>query len=360
MSGWGSRFALLFCTAAGLLSACADRERLPSDEVLARSIVEEAVVTETASASLPVQTVSHSPESSFSTASLLNGLVDLGGYQQKTVLKFDGLSADGRLESWQISSVSTVEFEPEARSVDIITEGFELAGGLPSSLKITRMDDTGYLFMPGTGCIAGPDIGIDSAIIEIAPEVIVGELLNAKLVDQDLVINDIVSHGYEFSRQSLPALGDLPMAIDGHVYVADDGGYVTRLELRAEGEGDLLGDGRIRDGIYQLEVNFSLADNLIGVEPPIECIQGFPYPIIGGALEITSIDELLSFKIPMTIVDVVDFYQSEMLEVGWSEISEPSVFDDLAILVFQRGADEVTVQVAIEPGENFTSVFISP
>jgi hypothetical protein len=62
----------------------------------------------------------------------------------------------------------------------------------------------------------------------------------------------------------------------------------------------------------------------------------------------------------MPIVDVVDFYQFEMVEVGWSEISEPALFDDLAILVFQRGADQVTVQIAAEPGENLISVFISP
>jgi hypothetical protein len=49
-----------------------------------------------------------------------------------------------------------------------------------------------------------------------------------------------------------------------------------------------------------------------------------------------------------------------MHELGWSEVSEAAIFDDLAILVFQRGEDEVTVQVSFEPGQKLSSVFISP
>jgi hypothetical protein len=298
-------------------------------------------------------------DASFSASSILSGMEDYDGYRQDMKLTFEGFDADGRAESWWVSVSTLVDFGTESRAVEIVSGGFEGTGDLPASVKIWRGDGVGYLYMLDTGCVSGPDIGIDSAG-SFSPEIVVGEIEDAEIAEQDLVLDGVVGHYYEFSEEASSALRELPFKVDGQVFVPAEGRYVKLLALKAEGEGDLVGDGQIRRGVYSLTVDNWPANDSIVVEQPGECADNLPYPVMEEAQEITSIDEVVSYKVPAEVGDIIEFYRTEMVRSGWNEVSEPAVFDDIAILVYQKGSDEVIVQIAFEQNLDFATVFISP
>jgi hypothetical protein len=45
---------------------------------------------------------------------------------------------------------------------------------------------------------------------------------------------------------------------------------------------------------------------------------------------------------------------------GWQLASEPDVFEDLAVMTFERGGASLMVTLEVEAGSGVTSVFISP
>ena len=215
--------------------------------------------------------------------------------------------------------------------------------------------------MPGIGCVTGVAADVAAPASGLAdPDTLLAGLSGARWVADGQVVNGVVSRHYQFDRQALPAFQERPVEVAGYVYVAEDGGYVTRVTLTATGGNDFLSPGIMQEGILSLELNVSDVNQPLDVQLPDGCAGGVAYPTLGDAFELTNLGDLVSYKTGQNLEDVVAFYQEQMPAAGWSPAAAAEIFADSAILTFARGEASVTVNVDPDPEAGFVAVLISP
>ncbi len=287
-------------------------------------------------------------------------LARLGDYRMEVNLSFEGQDGGGTPVAFEMVSSETVAFDPPRRRLDLSAAEIGESSQV-ESMTLLRIDDTGYLVVPEIGCISGDSEDfVDAMRLPVDPRVILAGWTDSGRVDSNVVVNGLETDQFHFDEASLPWTFGGPWSISGSAFVEEGSDFVTRIAMTLDGRGDLLADGRTLDGEYDIVINITRLGDDDDVFLPDACRQSALYPLPPDAFEVTTIENLVTFKSHLPIGDVVDFYLSQMTSAGWQPLSEPDVFEDLAILNFARDGSPLMITIEYDAASEMISVLISP
>ena len=275
------------------------------------------------------------------------GLEAYSSYRASVNMTFESLEEDGTSAGLRLESA--VIAEPPSSSVTVSLSGdmVEEAGGF-ESMSFAEIGDASYAVIPGLGCVTGGagEMGSMDEFSEIfSTEEILGEISGGELVGEETVNGISVDH-YTFDEDDVEETsGDLE-ELEGHVYVAQDGGYVTRMVIEGVGTVDLLDQGVEEEGELLLEYNVTDVGAEFDVELPEGCEEaGAQYPTFEGAADLASFAGFTTYTVEAELDDVVAFYEDEMTALGYQQPEAEQIFsENSAILTFtSEEMDPVTV-----------------
>jgi hypothetical protein len=124
------------------------------------------------------------------------------------------------------------------------------------------------------------------------------------------------------------AMGQLTAA-GGDIYVAEDGDYVVQMDLFFEGENLDLGIEATDEPVGQgrMEIHFKMTDvnQPFTIELPEGAVASSTtpedIPIPADAEEVNNMFGMISFTSASTPQEIADYYQAEMPNNGWTEVS---------------------------------------
>jgi hypothetical protein len=284
----------------------------------------------------------------------------LGSHEVVVNAAFSGQDAVGGPVSFSWQRADTVTRNPAGYRLDLSSSGDDTLNAV-QAMTLVQLAAESYLYLPSVGCLTGVgedfDAGKDS-ILE--PARLLAGLSLAEPVAEGVVLGDVRVAEYHFDGSALDQFSTGPWSLEGVAYVTEDSNLMTRVSLTISGQGDLLGDGQVLDGTFQITVDVNEIDEGAPLEVPAACRQAWPYPVTADAFEISSIDDLLAFKSLMPIDDIVDFYRTQMPAADWLPAGEPEVFGDLAFFSYTRNSQQVLITIETDPETGATNVLISP
>lgn len=287
-------------------------------------------------------------------------LGEVGDHRIEVSLSFEGKDAEGAPVAFTTLGVETAIFDPPRSRLDLSAAGSSEPGQI-GSIALLRVDEAGFLYVPQIGCVSGNfEKFADEMALPLDPRILLEGVTDVHLVANDVVVNGLDTSEFGFDEASLPWSSGRPWSITGSAFVEQGSDFVTRVAMTLNGRGDLLGDGHILDGAYDVVIDIAATSSAEAVAIPDACRASARYPVTPDAFDITVIEDLLTFKSRMALEDVADFYSSQMPSAGWQLLSEPGVFDDLAIMNFEKGGVQVLIVVEYDAGSDTVSVLISP
>jgi hypothetical protein len=293
-------------------------------------------------------------------ASFTAMLAELGDYRINTNLAFQGLDGSGAPLAFEMTSTESVALSPPRSRLDLSAAG-EGQSGYVGFISFLRVDDFAYLYLPEVGCVSGAiDEFKDEMSLPLDPRVLLEGMTAAQVMSNDVAANGLQTTEFRLDETTLPWSVGRPWTISGSAFVEEGSNFVTRVALTLNGRGDLLDDGRLLDGSFDVIIDIVRASGDESVVIPDACRESGRYPVPADAFDITAIEDLLTFKIRLSLDDVVGFYTSQMPDAGWQPTSEPDVFTDLAIMNFEQGDVLVMITAEYDAGTETASVLISP
>ncbi len=257
----------------------------------------------------------------------------------------------------------TVTTDPPAREVRVnLPEQAGLETG-PIAMTMTQVGDTSYMFMGEIGCISTPagegDVMDDDFMADIMrPEDILSDLEGARRVRPNETINGIETRHYVFDEQTF-APSDMSFdQVEGHIYLAEEGGYAVRYTLFGTSSAGLGGD----DGPREIQMEFNLLDvnQPITIILPEGCDTGAAFPMVEDASEVASFAGLTTYMSALSLEEVVAFYQETLLAEGWEYVEEDSLNQPtFTTLVFEREDVRLTVNLSSDATTGKTTVLLT-
>lgn len=294
--------------------------------------------------------------------SLNDTLGKLGAYVLEIGIGFEGEDASGAMVVFDFVGRETMLLEPPRMRLDLSAVGEDNLVSI-KSVSLVREGDVAYLDVPGVGCVSGlwQELGAGMAL-PLDPRQVLDGLSDVQTVDSDVIMNGIETSEFHFDENALnwPDTDTGSWSIDGDVFVEKKRGLVRRAAMTVVGQGDLLGDGRVLDGTYDIVIDVREAQTNEAPSIPVACGEDIRYPILADAYDITAIEDLLTFKSRLPLVDVANFYLAEMPAAGWQLSSEPDIFEDLAILNFENDGAQMMITVDYDGDLGASTVLISP
>lgn len=262
---------------------------------------------------------------------------DTGGEPIDSTLTIDGLFRE----------------DPFGSRADLMVTG----GGDLGDVDALTWVDTGeavYFYNEINGCVILPSEE-DSPYNDFvdAGGFLIGD---AQRVMPDEDINGVPSYAFALTNDNLeptdPASMDVHEITAGRIYVAQDGGYVTRLYLEGRGVSQVLtqSDTLVGDITYQLDftpatgVTITLPEGCEGADNAES-----DYPMLDDAYAVSSLGGLLQYSTDHSFDDVVAFYQEAMVAAGWSLDGE-LIAGNTALLNFSMGDEAIIVAINQQPG----------
>jgi hypothetical protein len=284
----------------------------------------------------------------------------LGDRRMEVNLSFEGQDAAGVPLAFAMTSVETVAVSPPGSRLDLSADD----GGAPGqagAISLLRFDDVTYLYLPQIGCISGSaDEFEDDMKLPLDPRDLLEGLSDAQMVANNVLVNGLGTAEFRFDETSLPWSSGSLWTVDGLAFVEEGSDFVTRVVMTLNGSGDLLGDGRVLDGEYDITIDITPVAGNEAIIIPDACQESARYPVPPDAFEVTVIEDLLAYKSLLSLDEVVDFYMEQMPEAGWQSSSEPEMFDDLAIMNFEQGGTPLMITVEYDTDSETVSVLVSP
>jgi hypothetical protein len=301
-----------------------------------------------------------------SSALALSSIDDLpfDSYQMTMVLQFTGKNATGETVVQSMDAELGFSKDPLATSVVINFTGPEQVLG-EGAIEMTQLEDITYMVVPEMGCVtttgenlfdANPFIGM------LSPDEFLDNLDDAKYEGEETV-NDIRTYHYSYDKQAFANsdFNDVNEA-EGHVYIAKEGGFLVRMVLVATGQMDLFDVGTKEDGELLVEIDLTNVNEPVEIVKPAACETGpgganAEFPMVDGASDIASFAGVLSYKTPLSVEDVLAFYEKAMVDEGWMKDEDGSfVGGGTALLTYLR--DDETVNLTIGPDEESGGTYV--
>jgi hypothetical protein len=173
-----------------------------------------------------------------------------------------------------------------------------------------------------------------------------GSVSNAKLAGTDTV-NGIKTKHYKYDEKSAVLFAGAK--VNGDIWVATDGDYVVKETVNWSGAGGLFGAGSSAKGDGKWTWEITDVNQPITIKAPDNCGgAASDIPVMKDATEQNRIGDMLMYKTPTKLADVVKFYQTQMPAAGWQPAGEPQITDEYAQLEFTKGDQKAQVMLTVE------------
>ncbi len=286
---------------------------------------------------LPTETPLSSTETPPPTYTGL-ALESLGAYRATFEIHFEG-SFDWAYHLETRTDGSIVEYR-------LHLEGLNVSRN-PGDVRVVIEGDTVRIRGPGTGdeCMQFPsdlDLGLSFLTPDdlITPEAFQG-LLDA--LDTEIISGTEATH-HTFRQDSLGDWRDLEVDL----WQDNATGAVLRYDLRAIGP----------DPLFDAEEGVLSGQFLVNDVGPqtIEAITGceIDLPLPPDAARLARLPGLITFESVSTLTETVAFYQTALVEAGWTSLAEPQIGADAILLSYGRGAR--TLEINIEASDEGVNV----
>ena len=283
----------------------------------------------------------------------------LNSYRIALSFTFEGTGADGTPLQGAVTADGERVLEPLAMSMTF--DGLDtanLSGELPFSFSL--IDNTYHFSAPLFGCASIPAGEFEdpfSTLIDM------GGFLSgsATRMRPDDVINGIPVYGFSLDASNLaPDELEIAQFDSGTAYIAQDGGYLVRLEMTGRGTSEMLSGSPELEGDITYDLNYFDFNQTVEIKPPEGCTQDsseLEYPVTPDAYQLSSVLGITSYKTDLPLEDVIQFYRDEMPAAGWT-LDEEFVSGPIALLSFTGDAGMVQVTLSFDEGTDTVDVGI--
>ncbi|MDT8304866.1 MAG: hypothetical protein RRC07_02925 [Anaerolineae bacterium] len=344
-------FLSLPALACGLISGDDEEPTEVSPAVVEETAGDgETAPAEEEAPATPVQPVSAAPAFSDLRTAAAN-LENFDSYRLDMTLAFEG-SSEGEAQSGTMHFQSAIVAEPRASQVIVTFEGDiseEMEGA--ESITFTEIGDLSYTVFPGFGCITGStDEGDTAGEFDNLADTgeLFGEIRDADYVGEE-TIRGVPTFHYRFDESDVEQDSDME-EMDGHIYIAQDGGYVVRMLVDGRGALDLFGEETEASTIH-LQYDITDVNTPIAIAPPEECDDlAAEFPVMPGATGMASMAGFTSYEVEATRDEVMAFYEEEMPRLGYSSEGEQTLVEGFALLNYSQDSTSVTITLTEEDG----------
>jgi hypothetical protein len=281
-------------------------------------------------------------------------------YLLELELSFNGQDAAGIPVAFGWRSREFFQTDPPGRRIDLVAVDDGGQGEL-QSMTLVRLDDLGYMYVPEIGCVGGSAEQFASDMKHpLDPAELLAGLSDIQPTTGGADDNGLGTTEFRFDASALTWTTAGPWVVDGKAFIQEGSGYLTKVEMIVAGQGDLLDEGRVLNGTFDIAIDINTVEGDTAVVVPDTCHETFRYPITQDAFDITAIEDLLAFKSRLPLVDVVNLYLNEMTSASWQLLAEPDIFDDWAILNYEADGGSLMITVEYDSETEVVSVLLSP
>jgi hypothetical protein len=362
--------AIILVTLFLLLAGCKDDPisgELTSDQsALPASTPQSELSTSTISPGTPADAAQPSPSTVPAQIALVIDfpsldpyLADQNDYRVEMHASFTGENSSGEPVSWSVDGQRSVTSDPAALQLDIDVQGFTDHDGI-EEITMVWIGQESYLVVPTVGCIGRPADEEDQVDpLSLANHYLTG-VTGAQLKAGSMEVNGRPSHYYSFDQSARPDWLEHELTVLGHLFFAEEDGTITRIEMTASGTTQFHPQRDTETGVFSMEIVVNELDDSTPIEIPASCSIPSEYPVVDDAYEITVLDDLVSYRTKLPPYEVLSFYETEMLNDGWTSNEEAVLLDDSAFLVYEKDGRILTISLDLESDGDGLSVLISP
>jgi len=266
-----------------------------------------------------------------------------------TVENDDGSTSQvGRLDASGSHTVS-----PNASSMVFNMDG-GAGSGFGETMTVVQIEDTFYALLPPNSCLTlAAESGFENPFaLFLGADNFLGNDVQRVLPNQ--MINGVESRHYILNEGNFTDLSLYDEIYDADLFIAEGGGYVTRLLITGFGVNEVVSGNSAQQGDIYYELNNIPQDTVPAITPPAECgldsTIASEYPTLPDATGILSNEGVYAYETQTPFDEVVQFYMTEMIKDDeWALIQEV-VQTPSASLTFS-GVGGIVI-IGIGPGQN--------
>ncbi|MFO7680267.1 MAG: hypothetical protein R6X34_09470 [Chloroflexota bacterium] len=299
-------------------------------------------------------------------------LEELTSYRYDMVIEVAGKNADGTESTQTMLMNLAVSTDPPATSMTMTAEGTADMADV-GTIEFTQIGDTSYIVMTDMGCMVLPAEGEGAISSEeltenFSPDDIMENLDNVTFVGKEKINGIDVLH-YTYDETAMKAEDAVGIeSAEGHIYVAEDGGYMVRSIMDIVGSSAFaadMGTEAFQSATTHIEMNLTDVNEDVVITPPAACEgqelpEAMNWPMLPDAADTISFGGMASYTTETSAEDAIAFYTEGMGEMGYSlDESGTLVTENSGFLNFINEND-VTVMVTIsqDPSSGLTSITI--
>lgn len=307
------------------------------------------------------------------TAEQLATLEDLDSYRSYTLLTYQGTDEGGQALDVSMEIRSEYTKDPEARAFAMTGTGVtpDAPADQVETIEFYQVGDAMYAQFEGQwvqlSASESPLSDPDAQFLTNTG-VLFSDLEGLRRVRPDEEINGVDSQHYEFDERNLDTMldpsVDEDVEVSGEVWIAKDGGFVTRYVMDAEikQSGSLMAP-ELAQGTLRMEFELSDVNQDFVIDLPTEAtgslsLPGFEegdFPVPDGASVTLASSEGTMMETELTPEEIQAFYEEALGELGWTADEEESaIFGDFGNLIFTK--DDLTLSITILGGEGPTQI----
>jgi len=296
--------------------------------------------------------------------SSLSSTADLSSY--KSTMQITMVTDENGQEEEQTIEVS-IEYTSEPKAQHITMSGAVTEPGAEGgTIEMYLIEDTMYMKMedqwlslPATEEDLDPDAFI-------TPDTMLDDLCGWKKEGRE-EINGVKVEHWTFTKddldecmafEELTGLGELTNA-DGDLYIAVDENYVVLMELSYEGEDLDMDLGETDEGVkvVRMEIHYETTDvnEPFTIEAPAEAMESSSLPddipVPDGTTGVTNMFGMISFTSETAPEEVYAFYQEEMPNNGWTEVSADAM-SGLWMLEYTKDGRTANIMISEDDSGN--------
>jgi len=290
-------------------------------------------------------------------------------YRWQFHLEFDGVDKEDQPQQGEIDVLIEAIKEPAAMHMSLNVQGQpadDLGGA--ALIEMYVQDEMAYLQNPEDGSwFSFPAEDIMADIFNegfFNPDEIVDLPEEARCSVLDEPVNGIPVRRCVFDEADISDENFTAESAKGELYLAQEGDYPVKLDMEmtgssADGGEDFFTSGTMRISYELLDINQPFE-----IELPAEALeaQGFgdlmsgqvdpanvEWPMMADAEIDFSMEGLVSYTTASSISEVVEFYQTELPNDGWTYDAEAEyISDESALLSFSKDGTELSLVIGLE------------
>lgn len=240
---------------------------------------------------------------------------------------------------------------PDASEI-VFTMTGDAAGELGETMTITQIEDAFYAVLPPQPCITlSGQSGFENPFGLFLDT---GGFLteDAQRVLPDETINGVDSAHFVLSEQNLLDW-EVYEIYEADLYIAKDGGYVTRLRILGRGVNNVLNSNASQEGDIFYELNF-IPEAVPAIQVPEGCADATEintqYPVLDDATAVTSGPGVFSYETQASFDDVITFYKDSLTANNEWTVAQEIIQEPNATITFTGAGG--TLMVNLGPGLN--------